>query len=256
MQLDLYGEVVEAVSSFIEENARLDREMQTMLRQCAEFVCEHWREPDHGMWEYRDQRRPYTYSRLMCWVALDRILRMANRGQLEGIDRERCEKEREQIRAEIEQNPWNPRLQMYAQASGEDVLDANALLLPYHGFEAASSERMQQTYRRIRERLAPRLGLLYRNERSLQSHEGAFAFCSFWEVDFLARAGKIEEAQRLFEVALSYANDLDLFAEEIDPQTGDALGNFPQGFTHIGVINAALSLRDSEGGRRKLEGES
>ena len=124
-------------------------------------------------------------------------------------------------------------------------MDATAQLLPYHGFEQASSQHMQQTYARIRERLVPRRGLVYRYDQSKDRREGAFAICSFWEVDFLARSGNLTEAREVFEAALAYANDVDLFAEEIDPETGDALGNFPQGFTHLGLINAALSLRGS-----------
>lgn len=246
VQLDIYGEVVEAVSHFIGENDCLDREMQKMLGQCAEYVCEHWREPDNGIWEYRDERRHYTHSLLMCWVALDRILKMQARGQLNGISVEKCEEAKEHIRVDIEAHAWNQTQQIYAQACGSDAVDASVLLLAYYGFEEAGSQRMQKTHMRIREKLIPRLGLVYRNERSLELREGAFALCSFWEVDFLARAGKHQEARDVFEAALAYANDLDLFSEEIDPETGAALGNFPQAFTHLGVINAALSLRESE----------
>ena len=227
-----------------------------MLRQCAEYVCEHWREPDNGIWEYRDKRRHYTHSRLMCWVALDRLLKMQLRGQLGGIKVERCEAERARIRQEIEQHAWNPKLQTYTEAFGSDVADASAFLLAYHGLERANSERMQRTHKRIREKLVPRTGLVYRNERSLQLREGAFALCSFWEVDFLSRAEKLAEAREILKTALSYANDVDLFAEEIDAATGDALGNFPQAFTHLGLINAALALRDSEGPARRLNRES
>ena len=112
---------------------------------------------------------------------------------------------------------------------------------------------MLQTNERIREKLVPRPGLVHRNEKSKDRHEGAFALCSFWEADFLARSGNVSEARRFFEATLAYANDVDLFAEEIDPETGDALGNFPQGFTHLGVINAALSLHDSEERAHKLK---
>ncbi len=244
----IFGEVVEAVSHFTRETRKLDRDMQKMLRQCAEYVCEHWYQPDNGMWEERDERRHYTHSRLMCWVALDRILDMQARGQLDGISIEKCKAERQRIREEIEMRAWNSNLGAYAQACGSHEIDASALLLAYHSFEDASSQRMRQTHERIRERLVPRLGLVYRNERSMNRHEGAFAVCSFWEADFLARGGKLSEARKVFEAALAYANDVDLFAEEIDPETGDALGNFPQGFTHLGVINAALALRDCEGG--------
>ena len=246
VQLDIYGEVVEAVSHFSDEIEKLDRDMQKMLHQCAEYVCEHWREPDNGMLEERGVRRHYTHSRLMCWVALDRLLKMQRRGQLNGISVQRCEAERGLLREEIETRAWNPKLQAYMQVCGGNEIDANALLLAYHGFEEASSQRMRQTHKRIRERLVPQLGLVYRNEQSKNRNEGAFAVCSFWEVGFLARSGNLSEAHEIFKAALDYANDVDLFAEEIDPETGDALGNFPQGFTHLGVINAALTLRDSE----------
>src|SRR6266536_2968990 len=246
LQLDIYGEVVEAVSHFVGGSKELDRETQKMLRQCADYVCTHWREPDNGMWEERGKPRHYTHSRLMGWVALDRILKMQARGQLSGIAVEKCNAERERIREEIETRAWNPQLKVYTQTCDGDELDASSLLLAYHGFEEPSSQRMQQTYRRIHERLVPKVGLMYRNQHSKDRHEGAFALCSFWEANFLARSGCLKEATKVFEAALNYANDLDLFSEEIDSQTGAALGNFPQGFTHLGLINAALALRDSE----------
>jgi GH15 family glucan-1,4-alpha-glucosidase len=244
IQLDVYGELVEAVSHFFGKTEKLDRDIHGMLRGIGEYVCEHWREYDNGIWEERDELRPYTHSRLMCWVALDRLLRMHARGQVRRLDAARCSAERENIRKEIEQRGWNSQLAGYTQACCSDVMDATALLFPYHGFESAASQRMQATYARIRERLVPRRGLVYRYEQSKDRHEGAFAVCSFWEVDFLTRAGKAAEAQEIFEAALGYANDVDLFAEEIEPDTGEAMGNFPQGFTHLGVINAALALGD------------
>jgi GH15 family glucan-1,4-alpha-glucosidase len=244
-QLDVYGELVEAVSHFFGKTEKLDRDVHGMLRGIGEYVCEHWREYDNGIWEERDELRPYTHSRLMCWVALDRLLQMHARGQVPRLDAARCAVERENIRKEIEQRAWNPQLVGYTQACGSDIMDATALLFPYHGFESAASQRMQETYARIRERLVPRRGLVYRYEKSKGRSEGAFAVCSFWEVDFLARSGKAAEAHEVFEAALHYANDVGLFAEEIEPDTGEALGNFPQAFTHLGVINAALVLGDS-----------
>jgi GH15 family glucan-1,4-alpha-glucosidase len=253
LQLDIYGEVVEAVSHFIGKSKELDRETQKMLRQCADYVCTHWRGPDNGMWEERDKLGHYTHSRLMCWVALDRILKMQAHGQLNGIAVEKCKAERERIREEIEIRAWNPQLEAYMQTCGGEELDASALLLAYHGLEEPSSQRMQQTYKRIQERLVPKTGLMHRNERSKGRCEGAFAVCSFWEANFLARSGLPEEARKVFKAALNYANDLGLFAEEIDPETGAALGNFPQGFSHLGLINAALALRDSEERPHKLK---
>jgi GH15 family glucan-1,4-alpha-glucosidase len=244
MQLDVYGELVEAVSHFFGKTEKMDRDVQGMLRGIGEYVCEHWREYDNGIWEERDELRPYTHSRLMCWVALDRLLQMHARGQVRRLDAARCAAERENVRKEIEQHGWNPQLAGYTQACGNDIMDATVLLFPYHGFEPAASQRMQETYARVRERLVPRRGLVYRYEKSKDRHEGAFAVCSFWEVDFLARSGQVAEAREVFEAALGYANDVDLFAEEIDPDTGEAMGNFPQAFTHLGVINAALALCD------------
>jgi GH15 family glucan-1,4-alpha-glucosidase len=247
LQLDTYGEVVDAVAHFVSSDRPLDREMQKMLRECGDYVCAHWSEPDNGMWEYREALHHYTHSRLMCWVALDRLLQLHRRGQLTGIAVNKFEEGREAIREEIERRAWNERLGSYTQELDGDALDANALLLALHGFEETTSPRMQQTHRRIRERLAPAPGLLHRDERSAKKKEGAFALCGFWEADFLARGGgSLKEARDLFETALAYANDVGLLAEEIDPINGDALGNFPQGFTHLGVINAALSLRDRE----------
>ena len=243
-QLDVYGELVEAVSHFFGKAEKLDRDVHGMLRGIGKYVCEHWREYDNGILEERDELRPYAHSRLMCWVALDRSLEMHARGQVPRLDAARCAAERENIRKEIEQRAWNPQLAGYTQACGSDIMDATVLLFPYHRFESAASQRMQETYARVRERLVPRRGLVYRSEQGKDRHEGAFAVCSFWEVDFLVRGGKAAEAHEVFEAALGYANDVDLFAEEIEPETGEALGNFPQAFTHLGVINAALALRD------------
>lgn len=250
LQLDVYGEVVDAVSHFITDKD-LDRDEQTMLRQCAEYVCDHWRDPDNGIWEERDQLREYTHSRLMCWVALDRLLQMHARGQLKGLSVEKCAAEREQIREEIERRAWNPKIRAYTQACGSETMDASVLLLAFYGFEDACSERMQQTHQRIREWLSPRLGLMHRNEQSKNRNEGTFAVCSFWEADFLAHSGSLANAHETFEATLHYANEVGLFAEEIDAKTGDALGNFPQAFTHLGLINAALSLDEVENKTRK-----
>jgi GH15 family glucan-1,4-alpha-glucosidase len=138
-------------------------------------------------------------------------------------------------------------LESYTQVLGGETLDATALLLAFHGFDEASSWRMRQTYERLGERLGAGPGLLYRYEQSFEGGEGAFALCCFWIAEFLARGGgSLEQARDAFEHTLAYANDVGLFAEEIDPQSGDALGNFPQAFTHVGLINAALVLAERE----------
>lgn len=253
LQLDVYGEVIEAVTHFVSRDGRLDRETQTMLRHFGQYVCRHWHEPDNGIWEPRGERQHFTHSRLLCWVALDRLLEMHAQGRISGIPMELFAQHREQIRRDIEERGWNKKLESYTQVLGGDTFDATVLLLAFHGFDKASSWRMRRTYQRIQERLGAGPGLLYRYEQSFMGREGAFALCSFWIADFLARGGgTLKEAHRAFAETLAYANDLGLFAEEIDPKTGDALGNFPQAFTHVGLINAALSLVErQERDRRK-----
>jgi GH15 family glucan-1,4-alpha-glucosidase len=214
-----------------------------MLRHFGAYVCRHWHEPDSGIWEPRRPRRHYLHSRLLCWVALDRLLEMHHKGRLGGLAVDACGKHREEIRRDIEGRGWNPSLESYTQVLDGDTLDAAALLLAFHGFDRPDSERMQRTGQRIQERLGAGPGLLYRYEHSREDREGAFALCSFWIAEFLARGGgSAEQARDAFAHTLAYANDVGLFAEEIDPKSGDALGNFPQAFTHVGLINAALSL--------------
>ncbi|HVK08682.1 MAG TPA: glycoside hydrolase family 15 protein [Gemmataceae bacterium] len=253
LQLDVYGEVVEAVTHFLRSGGELDRETQAMLRHFGGYVCRHWREPDNGIWEPRDKRQHYTHSRLLCWVALDRLLGMHRLGRLGGIPVEDFTKHRDEIRRDIEDRGWNPALESYTQVLGGNTLDATVLLLAFLGFDQASSPRMRLTFERIRGKLGGGPGLLYRYEQSFAGGEGAFALCSFWIADFLARGGGTpEEAHRAFAATAAYANDVGLFAEEIDPKTGDALGNFPQAFTHVGLINAALSLAERDERERHL----
>ncbi|MBX9625525.1 MAG: glycoside hydrolase family 15 protein [Gemmataceae bacterium] len=247
VQLDVYGEVVEAVTHFAGRGRPLDRDTQAMLRHYGEYVCRHWEEPDNGIWEPRGERRHFTHSKLLCWVALDRLLALHRDGRVRGIPAARFAENRDRIRRDIEERGWNPKLECYTQVLGGETLDASVLQMAFLGFAGASSERMRQTYRRVVERLGAGPGLVYRYEQSLGGREGAFAMCSFWLADFLARGGGSEdEARESFASTLRYANDLGLFAEEIDPDTGEALGNFPQAFTHVGLINAALSLEERE----------
>jgi GH15 family glucan-1,4-alpha-glucosidase len=170
----------------------------------------------------------------------------------------RFEENRESIRRQVESRAWNPRLQSYIAQPGEERMDATLLLLAWYGFEPADSDRMKGTYRRIRERLGAGDGLLYRYRSQTPETgepsspgEGAFGICSFWGAEYLALGGgTADEAHQLFQRLCRYANDVGLFAEEIEPGTGAAVGNFPQAFTHVGLINAAISLA------RRLEGEA
>jgi len=251
VQLDVYGEVVDAVSYFVHEGGTFDRETQRMLSTFGEYVCRNWQQPDHGIWEPRSGKAHHTHSRVLCWTALDCLLTLHAGGHLAGIPARMFERNRESIRRDVEQRAWNAQLGSYAATLDGGDLDASLLLLPWYGFAEASSSRMKQTAVRIKEQLGAGDGLLYRYRTGESPGEGAFSVCGFWGAEYLALGGgTAEEARRLFERLVAYGNDVGLFAEEIDPATGDALGNFPQAFTHIGLINAALSLQQRLEGRR------
>jgi GH15 family glucan-1,4-alpha-glucosidase len=254
LQLDVYGEVIDAVTHFVCTNGALDRETRNMICAFGDYVCRNWQKPDDGIWEPRSGSSHNTHSRVLCWTALDRLLELHARGHLPEAPVSKFRDNREAIRREVEERAWNPKLESYTARLGGDELDASLLLLPWYGFDKASSYRMRQTYTRIREQLGTTGGLLYRYRTGESPGEGAFGICSFWGAEFLALGGgRLEEAEQLFQQLLGYANDLGLFAEEIDPGTGDAVGNFPQAFTHVGLINAALSLATRLQGEKPLE---
>lgn len=248
LQLDVYGEVIEASAQYAEHLGGFDRSTQKVLIGLGKYVAQNWNQPDEGIWEPRSGRQNNTHSRLLCWTALDRLLTMNEKRLITGVPREWFTRERGRIRQQIEQRAWNHDLQSYASVLDGDDMDATLLRLPWYGFEEACSERMQGTHRRIRERLGAGDGLLFRYPREPQ--EGAFGICAFWEVEYLALGGgTLAQAHQQFESLLKYGNSLGLFSEEIDPATGEALGNFPQAFTHVGLISAALTLEERERGK-------
>jgi len=248
-QLDTYGEVVEAAALFAERAGSLDRVAQKALLRLGNYVARHWNEPDRGMWESRAAGKNHTHSRLMCWTALDRLLHLADRGLVRGVPRDRLVLERERIRRQIEERAWNARLQSYTKTLDGDQLDASLLRIAWHEFEPADSPRMRATAQAVRDRLRAGNGLLFRDRRNPQ--DGAFGACSYWAVEFLARGGgTVEEAHALFRQMLRFSTPVGLLSEEIDPSTGDALGNIPQAFTHVGLIGAALAIEEAEEARR------
>ncbi len=252
LQLDSYGEVIDAVAQMCRRGAALDQETQRMLRQFGRYVCASWQRPDHGIWEPRGSPKHHTHSRVLCWVALDRLIELHRMGAIERIPVDRFEENRRLIRKDVERHGWSRRLRSYTQVLGEDSVDASLLLLSWYGFVDARHPRMKRTFRRIQERLEPAPGLFYRYEESRSDREGAFGICSFWAAEYLARGGgSLEEVEHCFQQLLSYGNDVGLYAEEIDPDTGEPLGNFPQAFTHVGLISAALALEE----RRREEAE-
>ncbi|HEX4993042.1 MAG TPA: glycoside hydrolase family 15 protein [Rubrobacteraceae bacterium] len=247
LQLDVYGEVLDAATQLAGRGGRFDRDATRMLNGLGHTVCRRWREPDEGIWEGRSGRFHHTHSKALCWVALDRLIKMHEADHLKvpvGLFRAH----RDEIRREIEARGYNERIGSYTRTFDGDEVDASLLTLPLYGYIEGTNPRMRSTCARIQERLG-RDGLLYRYETGtddgLPPGEGAFGICSFWAVECQARGGDVEGAKRAFERLLPYANDVGLFAEEIDPETGAALGNFPQAFTHIGLINAALTLAEA-----------
>lgn len=248
LQLDVYGEVIDASAQYAQHIQRFDRGSQKALIGMGKYVAEHWNQPDEGIWEPRSGRYNNTYSRLLCWTALDRLLALDEKGTISGVPRAEFTRERERIRQQIEVRAWNAKLQTYVSTLDGDDLDAGLLRIPWYGFEEAGCARMKSTYHAIREGLGAGDGLLYRYHR--EPPEGAFGICGFWAVEHLALGGgSLEDAHSLFDRLLRYGNGLGLFAEEIDPDSGDALGNFPQAFTHVGLISAALTLEERERGK-------
>jgi alpha,alpha-trehalase len=247
VQLDVYGELLNAIHIYRERLGELHPEVQRFAADLANAAAARWTERGAGMWEMRGEPRHHLSEKLMCWAALDRGMKLAPRLGEYARPAE-WETERERIREAILTSGWSERLQAYAQAFDSDQLDASALLMPLVSFLPATDERMRSTIEAIaRELTEDGMVLRYRNAEGrnadgLQGEEGTFVICSFWLVSCLARAGELERAEELFGRLAGYANDLGLLAEEIDTQSGELLGNFPQAFSHIGLINAVADI--------------
>jgi GH15 family glucan-1,4-alpha-glucosidase len=251
-QLDIYGEVVLAIDAFVQGGGELDVLEARMVAGLGKVVCRQWRDADHGIWEIRDAKRQYTFSKVTSWMALDGLLKMNEAGVVAlGANAERFRHERQAILDTIEQRGFNTAIGSYVSELDGGRVDASLLLMACLGYKDARDPRMMSTYDCIARRLE-RDGLFYRYEAeydSLGGREGAFGICSFWAIDNLVQRGEIENAERRFEHLLKYANDLGLFGEEIDPNSGAVLGNFPQAFTHVGLINAAMAIQRTSGAR-------
>jgi GH15 family glucan-1,4-alpha-glucosidase len=250
LQLDIYGELMDAVYLYDQDGDPMSDELWAELRQLLNWVCDNWQRQDHGLWEVRHQEQHFVYSKVMCWVALDRGLRIAN-GRSFPADRERWLKVRDQIYEEILALGWNAERQAFVQYYGSDSLDASNLIMPMVLFLSPADSRMLQTMDAINQ--SPEQGGLVYNclvfrylEESFEAAEGTFNLCTFWLIEALARSRKadsvrLERARRLFEEMLSHASPLGLYAEETGP-SGEAIGNFPLALTHLSLISAALKL--------------
>jgi len=246
-QLDIYGELLSAVRLLRNQIGKLDEGTRHFLVEVADAAAAQWQEPDQGIWEVRGEPRHFLYSKLMCWVALDCAIALAD--LLGAPDRiERWAVTRAQIRDAILTRGWSEKAQAFTQAFGSDDLDASALMMPIVRFLPATDPRMRATIDAIAERLTDARGLVYRYRTSdeLAGEEGTFLLCTFWLAHAQALAGEVEQARVTFERAIASANDVGLLAEEVDPATGELLGNFPQAFSHIGLVNAAWAISQAQ----------
>lgn len=261
LQLDIYGELMDALYLYNKYVEPISYDEWTRLRRLIEWLCENWKNADEGIWEVRGGRREFVYSRVMSWVAVDRSLRLADKRSFPA-DRTRWLSVRDEIYEQVMSRGWDKDRQSFVQAYGSDALDASSLLMPLVFFMAPNDPRMLSTLDAIRRPLdAGGLaadGLVYRYDPAqapdgLPGREGTFNMCSFWLVEALTRAGRtdparLDDARLLFEQMLGYANHLGLYGEQTG-NSGEALGNFPQAFTHLALISAAFNLDRALGSR-------
>jgi len=241
-QLDVYGGVADAAYVHEREGVLLTREQWAALRGEIDYVCAHWHEPDHGIWEMRAPEQHHVFSKLMCWVALDRGLLIAEHEGWEH-DEPRWAATRDALHANILAQGWNAQINAFTMTYAGTELDASLLIMPLVGFLPASDPRVRATIEAIDRRLGHGpLIYRYRMDDGLPGDEGAFLLCSFWMVEALALIGRVDEAVDRFKALIAYAGPHGLLSEEINPQTGAALGNYPQAFSHIGLINSAWRL--------------
>ena len=249
VQLDVYGELLGAFHRLGDHMGPLDELAQMFLVGLADAAASSWQETDHGIWEMRGEPDHYVHSKLMCWVALDRAIALAS--TIGATDRvEQWAQERDAIRAAILEQGWSDAAGAFTQTFGGTQLDASNLLIPIVGFLPPNDSRVIATIDATERGLTDDKGLVYRYraDDGLAGDEGAFLLCTFWLAEALARAGEPERAREVFERAAAYCNDVDLLSEEVDVSTGELLGNFPQAFSHVGLINAAWAITEAEQG--------
>jgi len=249
-QLDVYGELLGAAFRLRDTLGELDGQTKAFLVALADAAAVRWREQDQGIWEVRGQARDFVYSKVMCWVALDRAIGLA-----EVIDAQDRVGDWSRIRDEIHEavltDGWSETARSFTQYFGSDDLDASNLMLPIVGFLPADDPRVLATLEAVDERLTDERGLVYRYRAEqgvdgLEGDEGTFLLCTFWLAQAYGLAGRVERAREVFESAVAFVNDVGLLAEEVDADSGQLLGNFPQAFSHIGLVNAAYAIAQAE----------
>ena len=246
VQLDVYGSVLDAIWLYVQDVGHVDGDTGKEIAKIADYVAEHWRERDSGIWEVRAETTHFTQSKALCWVALDRACKLAERGLIP--DRtDRWSAAADEIRAFVDKQSWDAERNSYVRAPDLRELDASLLTLAILSYDDPAGERLRGTVAAVEREL--RQGPFvyrYRGEDGVGGEEGAFLTCSFWLVDALARQGRLDDARRLMDELVGLANDVGLYSEEIDPKTGEFLGNFPQGLTHLALVNAAHSIEDAQ----------
>jgi GH15 family glucan-1,4-alpha-glucosidase len=247
-QLDIYGDLFETAWLYSQGGHRLDHDTGVVLGRIANYVCGIWRRPDSGIWEVRNGPFHFTHSKVMCCVALDRAIALAARGELPTRHMARWRREADAIRAFIEEHCWSDRLRSYTRIAGSSDVDASLLMMSLVGYADPASDRINGTIDAVlRELRAGDFVYRYRADDGVPGAEGCFLNCSFWLAAALARARRIDEASALMDRLVARANDVGLYAEEIDPATGAFLGNFPQALVHLALVNAAVAVRDAAG---------
>jgi GH15 family glucan-1,4-alpha-glucosidase len=243
-QLDVYGELLDLAWRWHERGHSPDDDYWRFLSSLVERAATIWKQPDQGMWEIRGEPRHFVHSKAMCWIALERGLQLAREG-LRSAPIRKWRRARDELRATIERRGYSKRTGTFVQAFGSSELDAGLLLLPAFDFVAWDDERMVRTVDAIGEHLV-RDGLVrrYATADGVSGREAPFVACTFWYAECLAHQGRLDDAQVAFDRALSTANDLGLYSEEFDPATGELLGNFPQGLSHLSHLTAALAIAD------------
>ena len=247
-QLDVYGELLDAVFRLSDHLDGVDDATLRFFVALADAAASRWRDRDQGIWELRSEPRHFLYSKLMCWVALDRAIMLAT--QLSAGERVAVwEATRDEIADAILTEGWSETAGAFTQSFGSDELDASNLMIPIVGFLPATDPRVLATIEAIEQRLTDHRGLVYRYvaDDGLEGDEGTFLLCTFWLAEALAMSGQPVRARGVFDRAAAFVNDVGLLAEEVDPRSSELLGNFPQAFSHIGLINAAWAISQAEG---------
>ncbi len=245
LQLDIYGELMDAIYLYDKYGEPISYDLWQNVVRFIDWLCGHWREPDESIWEVRGGRKEFLYSRVLCWAAIDRAIRLAQKRSFPAPVI-RWHDVRDEIHLDIFTHFWDPKRKAFAQSKGSTALDASALLMPLIRFVSPSDPRWISTLRAIERELVSD-SLVYRYRLGdgftdgLTGDEGTFSMCSFWYVECLSRQGDLDQARFYFEKMLGYANHLGLYGEQLGKR-GEHLGNFPQAFTHLALISAAFDL--------------